>query len=185
MVNINTEAVLTTFTRLGRFLSLRCLVILDFNTALCSPCGLATAIGHISVITLLSRLHNAILVASRPIRLLPRYFLHLCYVGAYALRNSLPLAVWLRCRFIQAAIALFFDPSSVALLLMLVVGFRCVFCFDFCFSISTFAHPRSSLLQHVITPSVFTLRPFALYFTSWRVLGSFCGRWRDRTACSS
>ena len=139
MVNINTEAVLTTFTRLGRFLSLRCLVILDFNTALCSPCGLATAIGHISVITLLSRLHNAILVASRPIRLLPRYFLHLCYVGAYALRNSLPLAVWLRCRFIQAAIALFFDPSSVALLLMLVVGLRCVFCFDFCF-----LFPRSS-----------------------------------------
>ena len=32
-------------------------------------------------------------------------------------------------------------------------------------------HPRSSLLQHVITSSVFTLRPFALYLTSWRVLG--------------
>ena len=70
---------------------------------------------------------------------LPRYFLHLCYVGAYALRNSLPLAVWLRCRFIQAAIALFFIPSSVALLLMLVVGLRCVFCFDF-----RFLYSRSS-----------------------------------------
>ena len=63
-------------------------------------------------------------------------------------------------------------------------------------------HPRSSLLQHVITPSVFTLRPFALYLSSWRVLVAYafrtslgiklrpvfiidCGRWRTRTSSSS
>ena len=40
-------------------------------------------------------------------------------IGAYALRNSLPLVVWLRYRFIQAAIALSLIQSSVALLLML------------------------------------------------------------------
>ena len=38
------------------------------------------------------------------------------------------LMVWLRCRFIQAVTALSLIPSSVALLLMLIVGFRCVFC---------------------------------------------------------
>ena len=43
--------------------------------------------------------------------------------------------------------------------------------------------PSTILLQHILTTSVIALRPFALYFTSWRVLGSR-GRWRSRTACS-
>ena len=106
---------------------------------------------------------------------LPRYFLHLCYVGAYALRNSLPLVVWLRCRFVQAAIALSLIQSSVALLLMLVVGFRCVFCFDFCFSI-----PRSLTLDRRCF-SMSLLRPSSLTGPSPCILpaGAYwvlCGR---------
>ena len=135
-------------------------------------------------ITLLSWLHYAFLAASRPTRLLLRYSVHLGYnLLSEMVLELMPCAthsrlmVRLRCRFFQAVAALSLVQSSVALLLMLVVGFRCVFCFDFCFSISTFAHPRSLLLQHVITQSVFTLRPFALYLSSWRVLGSW---WKVR-----
>ena len=36
----------------------------------------------------------------------PRYFLNLCYDWSLCLAPSLPLMVWLRCRFVQAAIAL-------------------------------------------------------------------------------
>ena len=36
----------------------------------------------------------------------PRYFLHLCYDWSLCLAPSLPLMVWLRCRFIQAATTL-------------------------------------------------------------------------------
>ena len=153
-------------------------------------------------IRLLSWLHCAFLAASSLTDCFRPASCTSAIIGVYALRNSLPLVVWLRYRFIQAAIALSLALPFVALLLMLVVGFRCVFCFDFCFSISTFAHPRSSLLQHFITPSVFTHRPFALYLCSWRVLLAYafrtslgiklrpvfiidCGRWRIRTASSS
>ena len=45
-----TEAVLTVFARLGRSLSLQCISYdLLSDIALCSPCGLATANGHINV----------------------------------------------------------------------------------------------------------------------------------------
>lgn len=43
--------------------------------------------------------------------------------------------------------------------------------FDFCFLCSR-SSPSIVVGQHVITSSVITLRPFALSFTSWRVLGS-------------
>ena len=90
-------------------------------------------------IRLLSWLHNVFPVASWLTDCFRPASCTSAMIGAYALRNSLPLVVWLRYRFIQAAIALSLIPSSVALLLMLVVGFRCVFCFDFCF-----LFPRSS-----------------------------------------
>ena len=87
-------------------------------------------------ITLLSRLHHAFLVASRPIRLLPRYSVHLGYnLLSEMVLEFMPCAthsrlmVRLRCRFIQAVAALSLIPSSVALLLMLIMGFRCVSCF--------------------------------------------------------
>ena len=176
MVNINTEAVLTTLPRLAASLPLRCLVILDFNTALCSPCGLATAIGHISVITLLSWLHNAILVASRPIRLLTALLFAplLCWSLCLAQLTpacgvaSMPIHPGCHRPFLHSVFRRSVADACRGLPL----------CFLFLISAFYFhvRHPRSSLLQHVITPSVFTLRPFALYFTSWRVLGSFCGR---------
>ena len=143
-VKINTEAVLTTLPRLAASLPLRCG---DLSVTLLCVSGLeslpdsrrcALLVAHFThpyrmAALVLSRCCPGSTTLSSLLHglsdCLPRYFLHLCYIGAYALRNSLPLAVWLRCRFIQAAIALFFIPSSVALLLMLAVGFRCVFCF--------------------------------------------------------
>ena len=66
------------------------------------------------------------------------------------------LMVRLRCRFIQAVAALSLIPSSVALLLMLVVGFRCVF-----YLISVFLFPRSLTLdRHCF--SISSLRPSSL-----------------------
>ena len=100
-------------------------------------------------------------------------------IGAYALRSSLPLAVWLRYRFIQAAIALSLIPSSVALLLMFVVGFRCVFCFDFCFLFSR------SLALNCRCFSMSSLRPSSLTGPSpcLYTAGAYCfrGRCRIRT----
>ena len=63
-----TEAVLTTFTRLGRSLSLRCLVFSFLSDiALCSSCGLATAIGHINVYpAAVLALHRLTACASSP-----------------------------------------------------------------------------------------------------------------------
>ena len=133
--------------------------------------GLQPPFGHITVIS-----HAADLSTS-PLR--PACFrVTSCtsaMVGTYALRNSFLLTVWLRCRFIQAATALPLALSFVALLLMLVVGLRCVFCLISAFYVHV-RHPRSSLLQHVITPSVFTLRPFALSLSSWRVLVAYAFR---------
>ncbi len=87
----------------------------SFNSALCSACGLATAIWPHYCFS-----HAADLSTS-PLR--PACFrVTSCtsaMIGVYALRSSLLLTVWLRCRFIQAATALFLDLSFVALLLLL------------------------------------------------------------------
>lgn len=128
-------------------------------------------------ITLLSRLHHAFLVASRPIRLLPRYSVHLGYnLLSEMVLEFMPCAthsrlmVRLRCRFIQAVAALSLIPSSVALLLMLIVGFRCVFCFDFCF-----LFPRSLTLDRRCF-SMSSLRPSSLTGPSPRIYtaGAYC-----------
>ena len=90
-------------------------------------------------------------------------------IGAYALRNSLPLVVWLRCRFIQAATALFFAYGFRCSFCLGCRWFRVVFC-SFWFSLFFRSSPSILLLQRVLTSSVITLRPFALYLSSWRVL---------------
>ena len=156
MVNINTEAVLTTLPRLAASLPLRCLVILDFNTALCSPCGLATAIGHISVITLLSWLHNAILVASRPIRLLTALLFAplLCWSLCLAQLTpacgvaSMPIHPGCHRPFLHSVFR-----RSVA---DACRGLPLCFLFDFCFSI-----PRSLTLDRRCF-SISSLRPSSL-----------------------
>ena len=107
-------------------------------------------------IRLLSWLHCAFLAASSLTDCFRPASCTSAIIGAYALRSSLLLVVWLRCRFIQAAIALSLIQSSVALLLMLVVGFRCVFCFDFCF-----LFPRSLTLDRRCF-SMSSLRPSSL-----------------------
>lgn len=128
-----------------------------FLTLLCVlPAGLQPPMATLMSIRLLSWLHYALLAASSLTDCFRPASCTSAMIGAYALRNSLPLVVWLRCRFIQAAIALFLIQSSVALLLMLVVGFRCVFCFDFCF-----LFPRSLTLDRRCF-SMSSLRPSSL-----------------------
>ena len=68
--------------------------------------------------------------------------------------------------------------SSVALLLMIIMGFRsytrflffAFFCFVVCIAIISQTHRHCA--QHIITPSVITLRPFTPCFNSWCIL---CG----------
>lgn len=92
-------------------------------------------------------------------RLLSPCFLHLGYnLLSEMVLELMPCAtrsclmVWLRCRFFQAAIALFFDPSSVVLLLMLVVGFRVIasyfLCFVFYFAIILQTHRHCAQQCH-------------------------------------
>lgn len=156
MVNINTEAVLTTFTRLGRFLSLRCLVILDFDIALCSSCGLATAIGHINVY------QAAVLAPLRfprsfiAHRLLPPCFLHLGYHWSLCLAQlapacgvaSIPIHPGCHRPFPRSVVR-----SSAA---DACRGLPLCFLFDFCFSI-----PRSLTLDRRCF-SISSLRPSSL-----------------------
>ena len=86
------------------------------------------------------------------------------------------LMVRLRCRFIQAVAALSLIQSSVALLLMLIVGFRCVFCFDFCF-----LFPRSLTLDRRCF-SMSSLRPSSLTGPSpcLYTAGAYCLLWKER-----
>ena len=128
-----------------------------FLTLLCVlAAGLQPPMATLMSIRLLSWLHYALLVASSLTDCFRPASCTSAMIGAYALRNSLPLVVWLRCRFIQAATALSLIQSSVALLLMLVVGFRCIFCFDFCF-----LFPRSLTLDRRCF-SMSSLRPSSL-----------------------
>ena len=99
-------------------------------------------------IRLLSWLHCAFLAASSLTDCFRPASCTSAIIGVYALRNSLPLVVWLRYRFIQAAIALSLALPFVALLLMLVVGFRCVFCLI------------SAFLFHVRSPSIVVASAF-------------------------
>ena len=123
----------------------------------------SSAMAALVSITLLSWLHYAFLVASRPTDCFPRYSVHLGYdLLSEMVLELMPCAthsclmVRLRCRFFQTVAALSLVTSSVALLLMLVVGFRCVFCFDFCF-----LFPRSLTLDRRCF-SMSSLRPSSL-----------------------
>ena len=84
------------------------------------------------------------------------------------LAPSLPLMVWLRCRFVRAATALFITsvvPRSRASAVIVVARFsiRLDFFIRFC-------HPLDIMLQHVLTSTVIVLRPFTPYFNSWCLL---------------
>ena len=115
----------------------------QLSTLLCVlPAGLQPPSATLLSIRLLSWLHCAFLAASSLTDCFRPASCTSAIIGVYALRNSLPLVVWLRYRFIQAAIALSLALSFVALLLMLVVGFRCVFCLI------------SAFLFHVRSPSI-------------------------------
>ena len=107
----------------------------------------------------------------------PRYFLHLCYDWSLCLAPSLPLVVWLRCRFIQAATALFIVSVFRRLYAYAVVDVVCFFLF--CYFII-----RDHIASAFFVPSVITLRPFALYLTSLRVLDSW-RQWMDSNHRSS
>ena len=101
--------------------------------------------------------------------LLSRYFLHLCYDGAYALRPH--SCLW--CGFDVDSSRL--PPPFSSLLISVarfasaVVGFAS-FSVLFGFLLFLRSSPSILLLQRVLTSSVITLRPFALYLSSWRVL---------------
>lgn len=99
--------------------------------------------------------------------LLSPYFLHLGYDGAYALRPHSRLWCGFGYRFIQAATAL-----SLASDVRCSLCFGCRWFFVLLCSISVIQalSPSILLLLHLFTSSVITLRPFALYLYSWRVL---------------
>lgn len=100
----------------------------------------------------------------------PRYFLNLCYDWSLCLAPSLPLMVWLRCRFVQAAIALF-------------IRFSLPSCNHSFRHHSPALHPVFQ--QLVPTAGNLLLHPSALVVLRYAPLMVFCGRWRTRTACSS
>ena len=134
-------------------------------------------------ITLLSWLHCAFLAASRPTRLLTRYSVHLGYVGAYAFRSSLPLNgatsmpihPGCRCPFSHSVFRR--SVADAYRGLPLLYSRRVLFFFLLLFvssvALRLYRKPIVIVLQHVITQSVFTHRPFALYLSSWRVLLSW------------
>ena len=153
-------------------------------------------------IRLLSWLHCAFLAASSLTDCFPPCFLHLGYHWSLCLAQltpaygvtSMPIHPGCHRPFTRSVVRRSVADACRGLAL----------CFLFLISAFYFhvRHPRSSLLQHVITPSVFTLRPFALYLSSWRVLVAYafrtslgiklrpvfiidCGRWRTRTSSSS
>ena len=119
--------------------------------------------------------HTAVLAGSRSSRHQIASHFHaspvtdsVCYCyGAYALRPH--SCLWCDFDAFQPGCHLSLALSFVALLLILIVACRCVFCLISAFYVHV-RHPRSSLFQHVITSSVITLRPFALSLYSWRVL---------------
>ena len=77
----------------------------------------------------------------------PRYFLNLCYDWSLCLAPSLLLMVWLRCRFIQAAIALFIRFSLPSLCCFACRGLPCpcILLSLFILFILRFHHNPSSL----------------------------------------
>ena len=96
----------------------------------------------------------------------PRYFLHLGYDWSLCLAQLTPA---IRCDFDVVSSGL--PPPFLSLLLSPLVasavsGLRTLFVW-FCFF--CFCYPRL-MLQHFLTSTVVTLRPFALYLPSWRVL---------------
>ena len=118
-------------------------------------------------ITLLSRLFTDFPPVPRRLPdCFPRYFLHLGYDGAYALRNSLPL---------NGVTSMSFRPGchrpfhrSACICSLLLPSQDCVLSL---FGSVSFASAIPDLmLQHFLTSSVVTLRPFALSLYSWRVL---------------
>ena len=127
-------------------------------------------------IRLLSWLHCAFLAASSLTDCFPPCFLHLGYHWSLCLAQltpaygvtSMPIHPGCHRPFTRSVVRRSVADACRGLAL----------CFLFLISAFYFhvRHPRSSLLQHVITPSVFTLRPFALYLSSWRVLVAYAFR---------
>ena len=124
--------------------------------------------------------HRLITCASSLADCFPRYFLHLCYdLLSEMVLELMPCATHSRlwCDFDADSSRL--PPPFSSLLISVVrsasavVGFAS-FSVLFGFLLFLRSSPSILLLQRILTSSVITLRPFALYLNSWRVL--FCGR---------